>query len=181
MSNVQLSKRLSYVLRHNPSSVDVELDSAGWVELEELVNKLRTIGELDVTTAQIIDVVETSDKQRFQLVDGRIRAAQGHSVDVDLDLEPLVPPDVLWHGTVEKFVDSIMAEGLVSGSRTHVHLSADVATATKVGERRGRPVVLGIDAASLHRDGQQFYRSANGVWLAEHIPPSAISRNLIEG
>lgn len=171
----KLSKRLSYVLRHNPSSIGIELDSAGWVDLDELVEKLRAVGRLTVSTEQIIDVVDTNDKKRFQLVDGRIRAAQGHSVEIELGLEPVEPPDVLWHGTVEKFLDSIMAEGLLPGSRTHVHLSADIATATKVGQRRGRPVLLGVDAASLHQGGQDFFQSANGVWLTVHVPADALT------
>lgn len=173
--NKNLSKRLSYVLRHNPSSIDIELDRAGWLDLDVLVDKLRTVGGLTVTAEEISHVVETNDKKRFQLVDGRIRAAQGHSVDVDLGLEPVVPPDVLWHGTVAKFLDSIMANGLRPGSRTHVHLSADIATARNVGSRRGRPVLLRIDAAALHRDGEPFFQSANGVWLTEHVPASALS------
>ena len=173
--NKNLSKRLSYVLRHNPSSIDIELDRAGWLDLDVLVDKLRTVGGLTVTAEEISHVVETNDKKRFQLVDGRIRAAQGHSVDVDLGHEPVVPPDVLWHGTVAKFLDSIMANGLRPGSRTHVHLSADIATARNVGSRRGRPVLLRIDAAALHRDGEPFFQSANGVWLTEHVPASALS------
>lgn len=171
----ELSKRLSYVLRHNPSSIDINLDGAGWVDFDELIEKLATIGNLSVTAEQVVDVVETNDKQRFQIIDGQIRATQGHSVDVDLGLDPLVPPDVLWHGTVEKFLDSIMTQGLISGSRTHVHLSVDADTATKVGQRRGRPVLLRVDAAALHHNGQEFFRSANGVWLAEHISPNALS------
>ena len=172
----RLSKRLSYVLRHNPASIGLVLDDAGWVELDELVDRLRADGGLDVDPAQIAHVVETNDKRRFQLVDGRIRAAQGHSIDVDLGLEPQEPPKVLWHGTVERFLESIMGNGLVPGSRTHVHLSAEIETARTVGARRGRPVMLQVDAQAMHRDGHTFYRSANGVWLTANVPTQWIER-----
>ena len=172
----RLSKRLSYVLRHNPGSIGLVLDDAGWVELDELVHRLRADGGLDVDPAQIAHVVETNDKQRFQLVDRRIRAAQGHSINVDLGLEPQEPPKVLWHGTVERFLESIMENGLGPGSRTHVHLSAEIETARTVGARRGRPVTLQVDAQAMHRDGHTFYRSTNGVWLTANVPAQWIER-----
>ena len=169
--HVRLSRRLSYVLRHNPSSIGVELDPAGWIDVDVLVAQLRTAGKpVAVTAEQISEVVAVNDKKRFELVGGRIRAAQGHSVDVDLGLEPIEPPMVLWHGTVGRFLDSINAKGLVAGNRTHVHLSADIDTARNVGSRRGKPVILRIDAAGMHADGHQFYRSANGVWLVAAVP-----------
>jgi putative RNA 2'-phosphotransferase len=117
-------------------------------------------------------VVETSDKKRFALsADGeRIRASQGHSVEVELGYEPATPPAVLYHGTVDRFLDSIREKGLIKGERHHVHLSADAATAAKVGARRGRAVVLTIDAAGMAREGLLFYISANAVWLTDHVP-----------
>ncbi len=176
-AEVRLSKRLSYVLRHNPSSIDLELDDAGWVDVTTLVKQLRTVGGLTIGAEDIAHVVTTNDKQRFELMDGRIRAAQGHSVDVELGLEPVVPPAVLWHGTVDRFLDSIMEEGLVPGSRTHVHMSEDIDTARKVGERRGQPVLLTIDAEDMHAAGHKFFRSANGVWLTATVPPKWIERS----
>ena len=173
--HVKTSKRLSYVLRHNPASVEVELDPSGWVDLDVLVKQLKRVGGMEVTKEQIVEVVETNDKKRFELIDGRIRAAQGHSVEIELGLASSVPPPVLWHGTVAKFIDSIFENGLIAGARTHVHLSADVETAQAVGSRRGRPVVLQIDANAMGCGGHEFFRSANGVWLTAHVPASAIT------
>lgn len=121
-------------------------------------------------------LVAGTDKLRFELRGGRIRAAQGHSVPVDLGLSPTAPPAVLYHGTVERFVGRIRAEGLRPRGRTHVHLSGDPETAAAVGGRRGDPVVLAIDAAAMHRDGAQFYQAANGVWLTDHVPPDRIGQ-----
>jgi len=173
---VRLSKRLSYVLRHHPESIGVELDPQGWVALSELVTSLNAAPAATgpVTIAAIEQVAATSDKRRFELRDGRIRAAQGHSVAVDLGLEAVVPPELLYHGTVERSLPSIRRAGLVPGERTHVHLSVDRATATAVGARRGRPVVLVVRAAELHGTGTTFHVAANGVWLTAHVPPDFI-------
>lgn len=126
-----------------------------------------------MTREELLDIVTHSDKQRFAIsTDGlRIRANQGHSVEVDLALMPIEPPAVLFHGTVARFLDAIEREGLRAGERTHVHLSADVETAKKVGARRGAPVILEVDAAAMHRAGLEFFRSANGVWLTAAVPP----------
>jgi putative RNA 2'-phosphotransferase len=117
-------------------------------------------------------VVAENDKQRFALGDdgAMIRASQGHSVEVELGLEPVEPPPVLFHGTATRFLDSIRRDGLIPGARRHVHLSADATTATTVGARHGRPAVLRIDAARMHADGHRFFRSANGVWLTNAVP-----------
>lgn len=170
-SDRELSKRLSYVLRHRPDSIGVELDAAGWVELTDLVRKLQESGS-DITETDMAGVVSRSDKQRFELVDGRIRAAQGHSVEVDLGLEVASAPETLWHGTVERFLDSIMSEGLQPSGRTHVHLSDSLSTARSVGSRRGKPVILTVAAAALQIDGHEFFLSSNGVWLTSHAPPT---------
>ena len=131
-----------------------------------------------ISRAELDEVVRTNDKRRFAFsADGtRLRASQGHSVSVDLGLTSEVPPAVLYHGTVERFLASILATGLAKRARQHVHLSADVATAGRVGSRRGRPVILRIDAAAMHAAGLRFYRSANGVWLTDEVPPAYISR-----
>lgn len=167
----RLSKFLSLVLRHKPEQVGITLDPAGWVEVDVLLAALAAHGR-PVTRDELRHVVETSDKKRFAFnEDGRrIRASQGHSVEVELGYQPAAPPDVLFHGTVEEFLPSIRENGLVKGARHHVHLSADVETATKVGSRRGRAVVLTIDAAAMARDGLVFFVSANGVWLTEQVP-----------
>ena len=124
-----------------------------------------------VTRAELDHAVATNDKQRFQVEDGRIRASQGHTVAVDLGLPPATPPAYLYHGTVARVLDVIRAEGLRPMARHHVHLSADRETATRVGARRGRPVVLAVDAAAMHEAGHVFRVSANGVWLADAVPP----------
>ncbi|TFV48916.1 RNA 2'-phosphotransferase [Blastococcus sp. TF02A-35] len=166
MDVVRASKRLSYVLRHRPDSVGLELDPAGWADVDRL------LAALHLTREQLERVVATNDKRRFELRGDRIRAVQGHSVAVELGYAPERPPPVLFHGTVERFLPSILAEGLRPGRRHAVHLSPDVATARTVGARRGRPVVLRVDAARLADDGTTFSRSANGVWLVDAVPPS---------
>lgn len=174
---VRISKFLSLVLRHEPAAGGVTLDEEGWVAVQELLEGAARQGFL-FTRAELEEVVQTSDKQRFAFSSDaqRIRANQGHSIAVDLGLQQLTPPDVLYHGTVERFLSSIMTNGLEKRARQHVHLSADVATATRVGGRRGKPVVLAIAAANMYADGFQFFLSANGVWLTDMVPPRYISR-----
>lgn len=171
MSDVKTSKFLSYVLRHRPDSIGITLDENGWVDIDELLAAAQRHGK-NVSRTQLERVVATNDKKRFALSDDgrRIRASQGHSVSVDLDLPPVTPPRLLYHGTVERFLDSIRTQGLVRGSRHHVHLSPDEATAQKVGSRRGKPVILIVEAARMHEAGHQFFRSANNVWLTENVP-----------
>lgn len=172
---VGTSKFLSKVLRHAPESVGLRLDDAGWVHVDELMAAARRAGvALDRPTLE--RVVAENDKKRFALsADGmRIRASQGHSVEVELGLDPVEPPEVLYHGTADRSLGSILREGLRPGRRTHVHLSADETTAVAVGRRHGRPVVLRVAAGRLHRAGHPFYRSDNGVWLTAAVPPDAI-------
>lgn len=170
------SKFLSLVLRHDPSRIGIQPDGAGWVSVSELLAALQA-HRRGMSRAQLEEVVATNDKQRFAFSpDGlRIRASQGHSIDVDLGYEPMTPPPVLYHGTPERNVASILEKGLLKGERHHVHLSADVATASKVGERRGRPVILEINAGAMAARGVPFFRSANGVWLVDHVPAADIS------
>jgi putative RNA 2'-phosphotransferase len=160
------------VLRHAPGSVGLTLDPAGWVDVADL------LAALGCTRAQLEDVVARNDKQRFAFdaTGTRIRASQGHSVPVDLGYGEAEPPPELFHGTVERFLPAILAEGLRPGNRHAVHLSPDVVTARQVGARRGRPLVLAVDAAGMVRDGAVFTRSANGVWLVDAVPPGYLRR-----
>lgn len=166
------SKFLSLVLRHRPETIGLTLDPEGWVPVDALLEACRSHGR-SIDRALLREVVETNDKKRFSFSpDGtRIRANQGHSVAVDLGLSPVEPPELLYHGTVAKFLASIRQQGLVKGSRQHVHLSKDEATARTVGKRRGRPVVLVVEAGRMALDGRLFYLSANGVWLTDSVPP----------
>ncbi len=172
---VRMSKFVSKVLRHAPESVGLRLDEAGWVDVDDLLAAAGRAGvALDRPTLE--RVVAENDKQRFALsADGlRIRASQGHSVAVELGLAPQEPPNVLFHGTADRNLDSIRQQGLIPGRRTHVHLSMDEATAVTVGRRHGRPVVLRVRAGEMHRAGHDFYRSDNGVWLTAAVPPQHI-------
>lgn len=168
---VKLSRFLSMVLRHDPASIGLVLDANGWADVDLLIAKAQASGQ-PLDRDRLHRIVADSDKQRFALSpDGaRIRANQGHSVEIDLALEPIEPPDRLYHGTADSNLASIVATGLNRGSRQHVHLSSDAATATKVGARHGRPVVLEIKSGLMHREGHRFFRSENGVWLTEHVP-----------
>ena len=172
---VKASKFLSLVLRHKPEQIGLTLDREGWADVDELIERARTHGML-LTRETIAEVVRTSDKQRFALDEKgeRIRANQGHSVEVDLGLEPIAPPAVLFHGTAIGSVASIRKKGLHAAQRQHVHLSPDEATAIRVGQRHGRPVVLRIDAAAMHGAGLAFFRSTNGVWLTDSVPTEFI-------
>lgn len=170
----RLSKFLSLILRHDPARIGLSVDAGGWARLSDIVEK----AGFAVTGSALAETVRTSDKQRFALSgDGlRIRANQGHSFPVDLGLEPVSPPDLLFHGTAEKTLDTILAEGLKPMRRQHVHLSKDRETAAKVGQRHGRPVVLIVEAGLLVQTGQPFYLSANGVWLTGPVAPEFLKR-----
>jgi putative RNA 2'-phosphotransferase len=172
---IRTSKTLSMILRHKPDRVGIKLDKAGWARVSELLDAVNRHG-VSLTLAELKHVVEANDKERFALSeDGlRIRASQGHSVQVELQYEPQVPPEFLYHGTPDRSIESIRASGLNKGQRHHVHLSPDANTAAKIAQRRGRAVVLEIRAGEMHRVGHIFYRSANGVWLVDHVPPSFI-------
>ena len=170
---VRLSKFLALVLRHDPGRVGVTLDPEGWVGVDELLRAAGAAG-VPMSRHELVDVVLTNPKQRFTLdPDGnRIRANQGHSLDVDLRLDPLEPPDVLFHGTSRTVLAAVLNEGLRPMGRRHVHLCADRDTAVMVGRRHGPPVVLTVASGRMHADGHRFFRSVNGVWLAERVPPS---------
>jgi putative RNA 2'-phosphotransferase len=167
-----LSKFLSFVLRHEPQSIGLVLDEAGWADSDELLAKATAAGR-PLTRALLHDIVGSSDKQRFSFsADGsRIRANQGHSIDVALGLPPLAPPPVLLHGTATRFLEAILQSGLDKRQRHHVHLTEDAAIARSVGQRYGSVVLLEVDARAMHSDGNLFFRSDNGVWLTDHVPP----------
>jgi putative RNA 2'-phosphotransferase len=169
---VKISKYLSKHLRHEPERLGLELAPGGWVRIDDLLAACAR-NRFPITREQLEDVVATSDKQRFSFdsTGTLIRANQGHSTSVDLQLEPAVPPPLLYHGTGAPFVDAIQSDGLKKMARHHVHLSIDVPTATKVGARHGKPVVFEVDAAAMHQAGHVFYVSANGVWLTDVVPP----------
>jgi putative RNA 2'-phosphotransferase len=175
MDPVKTSKLLSLVLRHEPGKFGLTLDAQGWVEVATMLDALARRGRR-LTRAALDRVVAENDKQRFELsADGaRIRARQGHSVPVDLALEPSPPPAELFHGTVAAALAGIRHEGLTRRNRHHVHLSPDAATATKVGARRGKPIVLTVASGAMARAGHVFYRTGNNVWLTDTVPPQFI-------
>jgi putative RNA 2'-phosphotransferase len=170
---VRLSKFLSFVLRHHPERIGLQLDGGGWADVDELVAKAAEAG-VPLTRARLEQVVEQNEKRRFAPSDDRrrIRASQGHSIPVDLELAPIPPPELLYHGTARPFVDAIRRDGLTARGRRHVHLSGDEETAIAVGRRHGKPVVLTVESERMARDGHPFYRSANGVWLTDLVPPA---------
>ncbi|GAA3011839.1 RNA 2'-phosphotransferase [Streptomyces fulvorobeus] len=168
---VTVSKFLSRHLRHQPERIGITLDAQGWVRIDELLRAADDHGRA-LTRAELDHVVATNDKRRFVVDGDRIRAQQGHTVAVELGLPAAEPPAYLYHGTVAPALEAIRAEGLRSMDRHHVHLSADRETATRVGARRGRPVVLSVDAGAMHRAGHVFHVSANGVWLTDAVPPT---------
>jgi putative RNA 2'-phosphotransferase len=174
---VRESKFLSLLLRHAPETIGLELDEHGWASIDDLVG-LSASSATPLTTEMIELVVRTSDKQRFRISDDglRVRANQGHSLEVDLELRECAPPDVLYHGTALAFLPSIRADGLVRGARQHVHLSADAITARRVGARHGAPVVLEILATQMATAGAAFYLSENGVWLTHSVHALSGSR-----
>lgn len=166
---VKVSKYLSRHLRHQPERIGLSLDQGGWVEIEALIAAASAHG-FRFTRAELDHVVATNDKRRFAVEGTRIRARQGHTVEVDLGLPAATPPPYLYHGTVARNLEAIRTEGLRPMDRHAVHLSADRETATRVGARRGRPVVLSVDAGAMHRDGHVFHLSENGVWLTGAVP-----------
>lgn len=168
----RVSKYLSKHLRHEPEKLGLILAPGGWVEVDTLLAACAS-NRFPISRAELDEVVATSDKQRFAFSEDRlkIRANQGHSVEVDLQLEPAQPPPLLYHGTGQKCVPSIKQAGLAKMARHHVHLSPDVEAALKVGQRHGKPVIFVIDTARMQEAGFQFFLSANGVWLVDSVPP----------
>jgi putative RNA 2'-phosphotransferase len=173
---VTVSKFLSKYLRHEPGTLGLTLEPGGWGPVEQVLSGAGRLG-FSITGDDLARVVAENDKQRFAFDETglRIRANQGHSAEVDLELKEAVPPVRLYHGTVSRFLAAIQEEGLKKMNRHDVYLSSDVQTATKVGERRGKPVVLVIDSARMAAEGHKFRLSANGVWLTDHVPPEYIA------
>ncbi len=168
---VNLSKFLSLILRHKPQTVGIELDKQGWTNVHDLISKLNRSGKnIDFKTLEII--VETDNKKRYEFNPDKtkIRASQGHSVNVDLGYTPQAPPEFLYHGTADKFVGSILEKGIQKRNRHHVHLSLDIETAKNVGKRHGMPSIFKIFSQKMHKDGYVFFKSTNGVWLTEEVP-----------
>jgi putative RNA 2'-phosphotransferase len=170
MSLTKTSKHISLILRHKPETIGITLDAHGWANVKDLINGVNKTHKLDMELLE--EIVATDEKKRYSFNEDKtkIRANQGHSVNVDVELEEFVPPEYLYHGTATKYMDSIWKTGLVPKSRLYVHLSADTETAMKVGERHGKPIVLRIRSKCMYLQGYKFYKSQNGVWLTKEVP-----------
>ncbi|TDG36366.1 RNA 2'-phosphotransferase [Pedobacter changchengzhani] len=170
-----ISKYLSLVLRHAPETIQLKLDENGWALVDELIEKLNLSGQ-QIDLSLLKYVVENNDKKRFTFNEDetKIRANQGHSIDIELALDAVEPPEILYHGTVAKYLDNIKIEGLQKMSRQHVHLSKDKETAIIVGSRRGSAQILSINATQMYKDGYKFYLSENKVWLTDVVPAKYI-------
>lgn len=177
MSLNDTSKFISLILRHKPEVIGISLDEHGWANVDELIEGIAKQQHFDM--AMLEEIVATDDKQRYSFNEDKmlIRANQGHSVSVDVELEAVAPPKHLYHGTGEKYVALIEGQGLIPKSRLYVHLSSDYNTAEKVGSRHGKPVVYRILAENMARDGYVFYKSVNGVWLTKIVPPQYFKRD----
>jgi putative RNA 2'-phosphotransferase len=178
MNYKKLSKQISYALRHAPWKFGLELDEYGWVEVDELLNSLRTRKVWrNLQESDLQAMMSSSDKKRFEISGGKIRALYGHSIHRQVVKEPRIPPEVLYHGTARRFLSSIMEKGLLPRGRQYVHLSTDVETAMEVGRRHDhRPVILHIAAGKAHEEGIDFYQGNHQVWLVEHIDPKYLRR-----
>ncbi len=165
-----ISKYIALILRHKPETIGISLDEHGWADVDELIKGISKTYEFDM--GMLEEIVATDNKQRYSFNEDHtlIRANQGHSVPVDVELEEVEPPETLFHGTGEKYTASIDEQGLISKSRLYVHLSADRETAVKVGQRHGKPVVYVVKSGEMHKDGYIFFRSVNGVWLTREVP-----------
>jgi putative RNA 2'-phosphotransferase len=173
---IKISKFLSLILRHKPESIGVSMSPHGWVKIDELIRAAQK-HRIHLTKKLIDEVIKTNDKQRFTYSsDGEsIRANQGHSVNIELELQPSTPPDTLYHGTAIRFMKEIRKTGLLKMNRQYVHLSLKKTTAYDVGKRQGKPIILTIDAQTMNQDGYEFYLSKNGVWLTKHVPSQYLS------
>jgi putative RNA 2'-phosphotransferase len=170
MSLTKTSKYISLILRHKPETIGITLDKNGWANVKDLIKGVNKTHKLDMETLE--EIVATDDKQRYSFNADKtlIRANQGHSIDVDVELEEAVPPEYLWHGTGTKYVESIRKTGLIPKSRLYVHMSESYMTAMDTGARHGKPMVFCVKAEDMYKDGYKFYKSANGVWLTKFVP-----------
>lgn len=170
MNLTKVSKHLALILRHKPENIGITLDKHGWANVKDLINGINKQYDFDMKTLE--EIVATDDKQRYSFNEDKtkIRANQGHSVEVDIEFEEVIPPEYLWHGTATKYKDGIRKDGIISKSRLYVHLSESFMTAMDVGARHGDPMVFCVKAEDMYNDGYKFYRSANGVWLTKFVP-----------
>lgn len=168
---IKHSKFLSLILRHKPETIGVSLDANGWIDIDILIEKMNDYGR-KINREELLFVVENNPKKRFAIneLENKIRANQGHSIDIDHGFQPIQPPEKLYHGTAQRFLDSIFGSGLEKRNRHHVHLSSDLTTASQVGLRHGKLVILEVQALKMHQDGFEFYQSENGVWLTDKVP-----------
>lgn len=177
----EISRYLSYILRHNPSAAGVTMDEHGWVDVYDLIRGVRKNNYPEFCYVELRVIVECDEKQRYSFNEDhtKIRANQGHSVNVDVELEACEPPLVLYHGTGKKYTSSILESGLIPKSRLYVHLSSDIETALNVGKRHGEPVIYIINTAQMYRDGYEFFLSKNGVWLTKEVPVEYLGLGVI--
>lgn len=173
----KLSVFLSLILRHKPEEARIKIDKNGWADINELISGINNTGKYTIDMSILEEIVSTDNKQRYSFNENKtkIRANQGHSINVDVELEERKPPEILYHGTGQKYLDSIKSEGLKSKSRLYVHLSSDELTAVNVGKRHGISVVLKVNANAMYQDGYHFYLSENGVWLTGCVPVEYLS------
>ena len=178
MKLVDISRFMSLILRHRPDQIGISLDEHGWANVDELIAGI-AVKAPNFNMEILEEIVRTDEKQRYSFNEDKtlIRANQGHSIPVDVELEEKEPPDVLWHGTGEKYVSFIDEQGLIPKSRLYVHLSKDEETAVKVGKRHGKPVLYRVSALKMHQDGYKFYLSANGVWLTKEVPVKYLQKD----
>lgn len=172
MNLTNISKYISLILRHKPETIGIMLDEHGWANVWELIEGIRETQSPEFDMEALEEIVQTDNKQRYSFNEDKtlIRANQGHSIPVDVELQETVPPEYLWHGSAMKYFNSISEQGLIPKSRLYVHLSGDLETAKNVGKRHGEPVIFKVLSGDMVRDGYKFYRSVNGVWLTKQVP-----------
>ena len=180
MNLVKLGRYISLILRHHPEVIGIELDEHGWADVEQLIEGVAKNNQ-GFSMETLEEIVATNNKNRysFNADKTKIRANQGHSISVDVELEEKEPPEFLWHGTGEKYVDSIDEQGLISKNRLYVHLSNDIETAKNVGKRHGKVVIYKVRTGQMYQDGYRFYRSVNGVWLTKHVPVQYLKKQMV--
>lgn len=176
MSFTDTSKFMSLILRHKPETIGISLDEHGWANVDELIAGIAKTHKFNMDILE--EIVRTDNKQRYSFNEDKtlIRANQGHSIPVDVELDEVEPPAELWHGTGEKYVSSIDEQGLIPKSRLYVHLSKDEETAMNVGKRHGKPVLYRVKAGDMYRDGYKFFLSKNGVWLTKEVPAKYLEK-----
>ena len=176
----RLSKFISMILRHKPEVIGITLDEHGWADVDELIKGINETGEeVEFNKTTLEKIVKTDKKQRYSVSQDKtlIRANQGHSIPVDVELEKKEPPKILYHGTGVKSVKAIQEQGLLPMERLYVHLSTDVETATNIGKRHGTPVIFKVNTEQMQKDGYDFFQSVNGVWLTKEVPAKYLELN----